>query len=163
MTTLRSVTASAIAAAVLATSVTPAMAQGYRGDGYRNPGQQWGGYRRDRNRGPNAGQVVGAIALVGIIAAIASASKNNRNHGGIGGEDAAANACAARVEQRFGGNGRASVEDVVRTRDGYEVRGTIDSRGYGRDYSNGQSFACSVRYGQVDDLRFDDGRGYQGY
>lgn len=163
MTTLRSVTASAIAAAVLATSVTPAMAQSYRGDGYRNPGQQWGGYRRDRNRGPNAGQVVGAIALVGIIAAIASASKNNRNQGGIGSEDAAVDACAARVEQRFGGNGRASIEDVVRTRDGYEVRGTIDSRSYGRDYSNGQSFSCSVRYGQVDDLRFGDERGYQGY
>lgn len=164
--TLRSVTATAIAGAMLATSVTPAMAQGIPGGGYGQIGwgNQWGGHRRHRDRGISAGDVVAGIAVIGVLAAIASAAskKNNRGYEGINNENDAANACASRAEQRYGQGARANIDDVYRTRDGYDVRGTLDLDRNWNDRSNryGERFTCSVRYGRVEDVRIGDGYAY---
>ena len=64
-------------AALLLTSAGPAAAQGWHGGGW---GGGWGPPRyRHPDRGSDAGAIIGAVAVVGIIAAIASASANKRN------------------------------------------------------------------------------------
>jgi hypothetical protein len=116
-----------------------------------------------------------------VLAAIASAaskssnrnrSYNDRVRGEINSEDQAADACASRVEQRLGNNARVSnIDNVTRTRDGYEVQGTVSARDYrnnrddryGRNSDGGQRFTCSIRYGQVEDVRIDSGYAYGGY
>lgn len=164
MKTVRSVTAAALAATMLATSVTPALAQGYPGGGYNNRG--YGDYGRHHRRHDRigAGEVIAGVAILGVLAAIASSgSKRNRGYedayrGGINTENAAADACAAEVE-RAGGRQRVSGIDIVsRTRDGYSVRGTIDSGqgGYGYGRNDRQRFTCEVRYGAVESVRIDD-------
>jgi hypothetical protein len=174
MMKLRSVTAGAIATAMLATSVTPAMAQGYPGGyggyGYGRPGYGGDGYRRHRDR-DNTGAVVAGVIGVGILAAIIASASSNKNrstnggyatnsrYGNIRTDDAAADACASAAEQQLGGSARVSgINTVDRVSDGYNVRGTVD---YGRNSSsrndswrnNGsydqRSFSCSVRYGNV--------------
>ena len=172
MKMVRSVTA-LVATTMIATSVTPAMAQGfpggYPGGGYRNGGYGWNdGYRRHhRDRGVSAGDVIAGVAIIGVIAAIASAASKSKNRdrgndGNINTEDQAADACASRVEQYYGNNARVrSVDDVQRTRDGYSVRGTVDLND--RNDRNTQRFTCAVRYGQVEDVRVDDGLAYRGY
>jgi Tfp pilus assembly protein PilE len=168
MKMVRSVIASTITAAVFATSATPAMAQGYPGAGYNN-GYVNRGYDRSRhhNRGVSAGDVIAGVAIIGVLAAIASAaSKSNNRNGGyrsnINSEDQAAEACASRVEQRYGNSARVrNIDDVQRTRDGYEVRGAVETSDR---YDRGtQRFTCSVRYGQVEDVRVDSGYAYRGY
>jgi hypothetical protein len=167
MKMVRSVTA-LVATAMLATSVTPAMAQGvYGGFGYGNHGYDRG--RRHHDRGISAGDVIAGVAIIGVIAAIAGAASksNNRSRdrgseGNINSEDQAADACASRVEQYYGNNARVrSVDDVQRTRDGYSVRGTVNMND--RNDRNTQRFTCSIRYGQVEDVRADDGLAYRGY
>jgi hypothetical protein len=177
MKMVRSVTA-LVATTMLATSVTPAMAQGFPGGfpggGYGNSGRGWhDGYRRHhRNRGVSAGDVIAGVAIIGVIAAIASAASssknrnggvyNDRDRGNINSEDQAADACAIRVEQYYGNNARVrSVDDVQRVRDGYSVRGTVDMND--RNNRDAQRFTCSIRYGQVEDVRIDDGLAYRGY
>jgi hypothetical protein len=171
MKMVRSVTA-IVATAVLATSVTPAMAQGvYGGFGYGNQGFGNRGYDRGRrhHRGIDAGDVIAGVAIIGVLAAIAgAASKSNhrngddRYRGNINSEDQAADACASRVEQRYGNSARVrGIDDVQRTRDGYEVRGTIETND--RDDRNTQRFTCSIRYGQVEDVQVDSGFAYRGY
>jgi hypothetical protein len=184
MKMVRSVTA-LVATTMLATSVTPAMAQGFPGGfpggGYGNSGRGWNdGYRRQhRDRGVSAGDVIAGVAIIGVIAAIASAASSSKNRnrdrgyeGNINSEDQAADACAIRVEQQLGNNARVSnIDTVNRTRDGYEVRGTVSSRDYrdnrddryGRNSDQGQRFTCSIRYGQVEDVRISDGYAYRGY
>ena len=165
MKMVRSVTASAIATAMLATSATPAAAQVYGGGSYGNYGYG-GGYGRHHDRGVNAGDIIAGVAIIGVIAAIASAasgSSRNRYRGNINSEGQAADACASRIEQRY--DARVSnINNVYRTRDGYDVRGTIETRDgrYG-DRNQGQQFTCSVRYGQVEDVRVDGGYAYRGY
>ena len=183
MMKLRSVTAGAIATAMLATSVTPAMAQGYPGGGY--PGGGYGrpgygggyggeGYRRHRDH-DNTGAVIAGVIGVGILAAIiasASSSKNRTSNGGyatnstgsIRTDDQAADACASAAEQQLGGSARVSgINTVDRVSDGYNVRGTVDygSGSASRNDSwrnNGgytqRSFSCSVRYGSVSRVDF---------
>jgi hypothetical protein len=56
------------AVALIAVSTTPASARGWG----------WHGGYRHHDRGPDAGTVIGAIAAVGIIAAIASAASSSR-------------------------------------------------------------------------------------
>jgi Tfp pilus assembly protein PilE len=177
MKMVRSVTA-LVATTMLATSVTPAMAQGFPGGfpggGYGNSGRGWNdGYRRHhRNRGVSAGDVIAGVAIIGVIAAIASAASKSKNQtndrdyrGNINSEDQAADACAARVEQYYGNNARVrSVDDVQRTRDRYSVRGTVNmNEQSNRDDRGTQRFTCSIRFGQVDDVRVDDGIAYRGY
>ena len=182
MMKLRSVTAGAIATAMLATSVTPAMAQGYPGGypggGYGHPGYG-GGYGRPDYRRRNhddTGAIIAGVIGVGILAAIiasASSSKNRQQSGGyanngytgnIRTDDAAADACANAAEQQLGGAARVSaVTAVDRVSDGFNVRGTVDyGRGNTSRYdswgNNGsydqRSFSCSVRYGDVQRIDF---------
>ncbi len=174
MMKLRSVTAGALATAMLATSVTPAMAQGYPGGyggGYGRPSYGYpGGYRRHRDH-DNTGAVVAGVIGVGILAAIIASASSNKNrstssgyasngYGTIRTDDAAADACANAAEQQLGGSARVSgIDTVNRVADGYNVRGTVD---YGRSTSNDRygssydqrSFSCSVRYGSVSRVDF---------
>jgi len=179
MMKLRSVTAGAIATAMLATSVTPAMAQGFPGGygGYGRPSYGfpggYGGYRRHRDR-DNTGAVVAGVIGVGILAAIIASASSSRNRtnggfatnatGNIRTDDAAADACAIAAEQQLGDSARVTgIDTVNRVSDGYNVRGTVD---YGRSNSgrndswrnNGnddqRSFSCSVRYGSVSRVDF---------
>ncbi len=177
MMKLRSVTAGALATAMLATSVTPAMAQGYPGGyggygGYGRPSYGYpGGYRRHRDH-DNTGAVVAGVIGVGILAAIIASASSNKNRTTSGGyasngstgtirtDDAAADACASAAEQQLGGSARVSgIDTVNRVSDGYNVRGTVD---YGRSSSNDRygsnydqrSFSCSVRYGSVSRVDF---------
>ncbi len=175
MMKLRSVTAGALATAMLATSATPAMAQGYPGGygGYGRPTYGYpgypGGYRRHRDH-DNTGAVVAGVIGVGILAAIIASASSNKNrttsgsyasngYGSIRTDDAAADACASAAEQQLGGSARVSgIDTVNRVADGYNVRGTVD---YGRSsndrYGNGydqRSFSCSVRYGSVSRVDF---------
>ncbi len=150
MMKLRSVAAGAIATAMLATSVTPAMAQGYPGGGYGGGygrpgygGGYGGGYRRHRDH-DNTGAIVAGVIGVGILAAIIASASSNKNrttnggyatnnYGNIRTDDAAADACASAAEQQLGGSARVSgINTVDRVSDGYNVRGTVD---YGRNNS----------------------------
>jgi len=153
MKMVRSVTASALATAMLATSITPAMARDFSGFN-RGYGFNQGQFRH-RDRGISAGDVIAGVAVIGVIAAIATAaSRSNRRNGGIDSEDRAADACAARAEQQFGNGARVDgIDEVFRTRDGYEVRGTVDSRSY---RGGAARFTCSVRFGAVENVRFDN-------
>ena len=177
MMTLRSVTAGALATAMLATSVTPAMGQGFPawgspggyGRGHGRPSLGYpGGYRRDRD---NTGAVVAGVVAVGILAAIIASASSNRNRstnggfannsytGTIGTDDAAADACASAAEQQLDGSARVSgIDTVNRVSDGYNVRGTVDygrsSNGRYGNYNDQRSFSCSVRYGSVARIDF---------
>lgn len=188
MMTLRSVTAGAIATAMLATSVAPAAAQGYPGGGYGQQGYGYG-YRGDdyryrdyrrHDRGSDAGAIIAGVAVVGIIAAIAAsaAKKQNRGYnngyngyngyrGRIDNENGAADACVSAAEKRLGQGARVTgIDTVDRTRDGFSVTGTANARDYGRDYGRGgdaQSFRCTVRYGAVERVDFSGYAGYGGY
>ena len=172
MMKLRSVTAGALATAMLATSVTPAMAQGFPvyGYGYGQPryGSQYDRYRHRRNH-DNTGAVVAGVIGVGILAAIIASAASSRNRtsnngyvttGTIRTDDQAAEACASAAEQQLGGSARVSaVTAVNRVSDGFKVRGEID---YGRSNTNDRygnsydqrSFSCSVRYGNVQRVDF---------
>jgi hypothetical protein len=165
MKMVRSVMTAGLATAMLVTSVTPAMAQGFPGGGYGNPYGDRG--RRHHDRGISAGDVIAGVAIIGVLAAIAGAASksNNRNRsndGTINSEDQAADACASRVEQRYGNSARVrNIDDVRRTRDGYDVRGTVETND--RDDRGTQRFTCSIRYGQVEDVRIDSGYADRGY
>ena len=178
MKKLRSVTAGAIATAMLATSATPALAQGYSGygygqgygypgygdgDGYGYDDYRYRDYRhRHRNRGSDAGAVIAGVAVIGIIAALAaSASRRNsaqqswngRTTARIDSEDAAASACAAGAEQRLSSGARTTdIDDVQRTGEGYTVRGRVELNQ--RSDRDRQSFTCTVRYGAVERIDF---------
>jgi hypothetical protein len=166
MKMVRSVTA-LVATTMLATSVTPAMAQGFPGRGFPGGGYGDRGYGRHHDRGISAGDVIAGVAIIGVIAAIASAASGSKNRNGgyrgnINSEDQAADACASRVEQRYGNSARVrNIEDVQRTRDGYEVRGTVETNDRD-DRGSQQRFTCSIRYGQVEDVRIESGYAYQG-
>jgi hypothetical protein len=171
MSNIRKAVSVIVAAALASTSVTPAFAG--NGGGFSS-GYGWGGgygkgYRhrhyRHRDR-VDAGDVIGAVAVIGIIAAIASsASKNKRKSGGLGGsargnivsEEAAVDACAQAAESQAGS--RASVRDISqvdRTSDGWDVEGVIEQREDWRDdRPEERRFTCSVRFGSVDSVYID--------
>jgi len=70
------------AIALLAGSVVPAAAQGWGHGGWGGPGGGWGHRPHYRDRGLNAGDVIGIAALIGAVAVIASsASKSNKERG----------------------------------------------------------------------------------
>lgn len=156
--------------AFVLTPATPAMA-GWGGV-HVSSGYGWGsgygrGFRhrhyRHRDR-LDAGDVIGAIAVVGIIAAIASSASRAKDRpvarnqsGRIVGEDAAVDACADAAEQQAGT--RSSVRDITqvdRTTDGWDVEGVIEQRGTWRDDGGEERrFTCSVRLGRVDHVYID--------
>lgn len=171
MTMLRSVTAGAVAAAMLATSAAPAMAQGYPG-GYGSYGRPtYGpgpGFNGNRYRGhrDNTGAIVAGVVGVGILAAIlASASKSNRNqdsgynnnsYGSIRSDNDAADACAAAAERQSGGNARTRSIDTVDAvgNAAYNVRGTVSVASNGYDDRDARGFNCTVRQGSVQRIDF---------
>lgn len=183
MTGLRKMMATTVAGALLATSATPALA---RPGGWGNPGWGggWGGHRRWRHRdGIDVGDVILGAIIIGGIAAVASAASNSgrdrtRNRDGNWGggwsrdegtEDEAVDACARAAEREGSryGNG-AKVEDitsVARQDGGYRIHGVVSAdRSYGNGrYNDNSRFSCSVRYGQVEDIHFDDDRSAFGY
>jgi hypothetical protein len=171
---LRKLTATAVAGALLATSATPALAR----PGWGAPGGWGGGHRRWGHRGDgiDAGDVIlGAIILGGIAAVASAASSSNRDRtskGDWGGgwsrdegtEDAAVDSCARAAERegaRYGQDARVEdITSVARQDGGWRVYGVVSAdRGNGNDrYGDKSRFSCTVRYGQVEDVRFEDDR-----
>jgi len=95
----------------------------------------------------DAGDVVAGVALVGGIAAIASAIKNSNRQR----QDAAVDDCANEAESRA--NGRVSAIVSVNKRKGYyTVEGVVDG---GPDSGGGLSFLCTVRNHRI--YAFDTG------
>lgn len=174
---MRFVRSAILAAAALATAMpaTPAFAGGWGGtfisgglsfgSGYRGHRRGW----RHRDR-VDAGDVIAGIAIFGAIAAIASSASRNRRdrstssdraraEGSITSETAAVDACANAAEHEAGD--AASVRDILaveRTRDGWDVEGTVEQRDDWRDQSGDRRrFTCSVRFGSVDAVFIDRG------
>ena len=154
MKKLSKIVAGAAAAAVATVSfAAPADAQRYR--------------YRDRDRGIDAGDVIAGVAIIGGIAAIASALDRDGQRYGYGYRDryrndyrSAVNACGYEAERY--GRGRVSITDIDRRGSGYRVRGVIDSQGgyggydrydrYDR-YDARVGFTCKTdRYGRIRDF-----------
>ena len=163
MTMLRSVTAGAVAAAMLATSAAPAAAQGY-GNGYGRPsyGQGWNG-NRNRHRGnDNTGAIVAGVIGVGILAAILASSSKSKgdnaygnSYGSIRSDNDAADACAAAAERQSGGNARTrSIDAVDQVGGGFNVRGTMTVSSSDYDDRDSGGFSCTVRQGNVQRVDF---------
>jgi len=129
MKNISKVVTGAAAAAVMSVSfAAPADAQ------YR--------YRDRYDRGIDAGDVIAGVAIIGGIAAIASALDRDGRSYGYNNRyryrdvySQAVNACGYEAE-RYGRGGRISVTDVDRRGNGLRVRGVIDAGyngGYGYD------------------------------
>jgi hypothetical protein len=167
VTIVRKIMATAVAVAVVGTSITPAFAggRGYDGSRYGYGGHYGRYYKRDRF---DAGDAIGIIAVVGIIAAIASASSSKKRardagvddrtydrgpyqKGAINSENDAVDACAEAAEDRAGKS--SSVRDVTKvstTQDGWEINGIIEVRDDWRDKSvQAREFRCVVRDGTL--------------
>ena len=150
----------AAAAALVTTgfAAAPAQAQSYR--------------YYDRDRGIDVGDVVAGVAIIGGIAAIASALGRDGDRYGYDNRyryrndyRSAVNTCGYQAE-RYARGGRVSVTDVDRRGNGYRVRGVVDSGydNYGRydrydryDRYGRQdarvAFTCSTdRYGRIRDF-----------
>ena len=148
----------AAAAALVTTgfAAAPAQAQSYR--------------YYDRDRGIDVGDVVAGVAIIGGIAAIASALGRDGDRYGYDNRyryrndyRSAVNTCGYQAE-RYARGGRVSVTDVDRRGNGYRVRGVVDSGGgYDRNYGYGYdrydrydarvAFTCSTdRYGRIRDF-----------
>ena len=110
----------AATAALLTVSATPAEAQ----------------YRRHRDRGVDAGDIITGVAILGGIAAVASALDRDGGRYGYGARDRyrdgysrAVESCGREAERMA--RGRVRITDVDRTgNDGYRVRGIVE-QGYG--------------------------------
>jgi hypothetical protein len=140
------VTGAAAAALVTLTAAAPADAQRYYGDRYRH-----------YDRGIDAGDVITGVAIIGGIAAIASAIGRDGSSYGYSNRYRyrdtyrdAVNACGYEA-QRYGRGGRISVTDVDRRGNGLRVRGVIDSGGgydrYDRGYGGYGGYDRYDRYG----------------
>jgi hypothetical protein len=134
----------ATAAMMAVTMAAPAEAQRYR--------------HRDRD-GIHAGDVIAGVAILGGIAAIASALDNDGRAYGYGyrnryrdGYTNAVNSCGNQAERY--GRGRVQITDVDRRgADSYRVRGVI-SAGYDR-YDRGYDQRYDRDYGRYDADRYD--------
>ena len=171
MADMRKMVAGTMAAAMMISTSSPALAGWGGGHGGYGGYNGYGGHGRGHHDRVDAGDVIGVIAVVGIFAAIASAaSKAKRDRRGtssndpyldqrgkISSENAAVDACATATEQR--GGEAASVRDIqsVRTTsDGWDVEGTVEQRSNWRDHSpEKHRFTCSVRYGSIDSVYID--------
>ena len=153
----------AAAAALVTTgfAAAPAQAQSYR--------------HYDRDRGIDVGDVVTGVAIIGGIAAIASALGRDGDRYGYDNRSryrndyrSAVNTCGYQAE-RYARGGRVSVTDVDRRGNGYRVRGVVDNGGgydrYGRNdrygygydrydrYDARVAFSCDTdRYGRIRDF-----------
>jgi hypothetical protein len=91
----------------------------------------------------DAGDVVAGVALVGGIAALASAIKR----GNRAKQDAAVDSCADEAEYRGHGD-LAEITHVSKRKGYYTVEGLLDGEG-----GAGTSFTCTVRNGRIYSLR----------
>lgn len=122
---------------------------------------------RDRDRGVDWGDVITGVAVIGGVAAIASAlSRDRGRYGGYGDYGyrtrnyyvSAVNACA-RYADRYGG--RVRILDVDRrSSNRYRVRGVIES-GFGGGYGGYDRDDRYGGYGGYDRYGYG-GRGYYG-
>jgi hypothetical protein len=162
MVKLRKTIATAVAAALVATSVTPAAA-GWGGYGYSKYKYKYGRYKK--RDGLDTGDVIGILAIAGLVAAIATSGKAKRREreagvyndrgpykrGSINSENDAVDACALAAEDRAGK--LSSVRDVTKvsvTEDGWDVEGTIEARDTWRDKApQTRNFNCVVRDGTI--------------
>jgi hypothetical protein len=163
MINMRKMISAVAAAALVATSVTPAFAGG-RGYGYGYGGKYKYGRYYKRNR-LDTGDVIGILAVVGLVAAIASSGKSKRRareagvynesgpykRGAINSENDAVDACALAAEDRAGK--MSSVREVTKVsaiEDGWDIAGTIEARDDWRDKEVlPRGFNCVVRDGTV--------------
>ena len=102
------------------------------------------------------------------LASIAASSSSRRGYNGnIRNERQAADACARAASSQFGRV--QGIDEVFRTPNGFRVRGTVESggygQGYGQGYGYGERFACNVRFGQIANLRLAGGgqRGWSSF
>jgi opacity protein-like surface antigen len=172
MAMFRKMTGSALIAAMLAASATPALAR--PGHGWGNP-YGGGGYGRRWHRGHDddfGNVLLGAVIAGGLfaIASAASKAKNERGDNGVvyGGdtrrgdrprdsrdwseaENEAASVCADSAEALASKRGiDAKVDDidfVDRDSEGYRVEGRLEG---------GRSFNCGVRNGELTYIQFDN-------
>lgn len=167
MMKMRKMIATSVAAALVVTTVTPATAgwggygYGYGKYKYKNK-YRYGRYKRD---GLDTGDVIGILAIAGLVAAIATSGKSKRREreagvyndrgpykrGSINSENDAVDACALAAEDRAGK--MSSVRDVTKvlvTEDGWDIEGTIEARDDWRDKSvQTRAFNCVVRDGTI--------------
>jgi hypothetical protein len=132
-------------------------------------------YRRHRDRGLDAGDIITGVAVLGGIAAITSAIGRDTGRYGYGygygnryrnDYNYAVQACATEAQRM--GRGRVQITDVDRTgSDRYRVRGIVDAdygynrgydrydRDYGRyDRGGRDDFTCYARgNGRITDFR----------
>ena len=140
----------ALAATILITASAPADAQ-RRWDRDR--------YRRDRDNGIDAGDVIGGLLAVGAVAGIAAALTKNK--GGSGdtyrNERRAIDACVDEAEgtSRYGSVRVTDVTDVQRQDGYYYVSGYMDVAGSASDTAVG--FTCTTRSGTIYDFQRSDG------
>lgn len=168
MITVRKMIATGVTAALIATSITPAFA-GRRGSGYdRGYDHGYSKHRHGRHhKGDNldTGDVIGILAVVGLIAAIASSGKAKRRareagiyndsgpyqKGAIKSENEAVDACALAAEDRAGK--MSSVREVTKvsvSEGGWDIAGIIEARDDWRDKTVApRDFNCVVRDGTV--------------
>jgi len=161
-----SMSAGSAAAVDLPASAGPAAVhQADKAEGYG-----WRGYRHRRDR-VDAGDVLAGVLILGTIAAVASAARNDRDRGypdqrepwpqdrqrydtrewddeGSRGLDRAVDICVDEVER---GRGEVDIVDSVNRRgDGWDVRGRLDS---------GSAFTCRIgNDGRVGGIVVDGGR-----
>jgi hypothetical protein len=165
MITVRKMISAGVATALIVTSVTPAFARRHdRGYGH---GYDYGhGYGR-HHRGHDdldTGDVIGILAVVGLVAAIASSGKAKRRareaggydsgpyqKGAITSENEAVDACALAAEARAGK--MSSVREVTKVsvnEGGWDIAGTIEARDDWRERAvQTRGFNCVVREGTV--------------
>jgi hypothetical protein len=112
---------------------------------------QWRG--RDRDRGIDAGDIITGVAVIGGIAAIASAVGRDDGRYGYGygnryrnDYNYAVQSCAQEAQRM--GRGRVQITDVDRTgNDRYRVRGVVSADyGYGGGYGGYDRYDRSDRY-----------------
>lgn len=124
-----------------------------------------------KNGGISTSDIITGVAILGGIAAVASAIGRGNNNGvysngrypstygyGTGyGEQAAVESCSYEAQRRGGGgynnsygNARAQITDVKRSSNSYRVRGVIDASYNGDVYNRGYGnqrvgFTCKAR------------------
>jgi hypothetical protein len=172
MTKLKFFAGSAVALALVATSISPAFARGGWGGGWR--------HHRHHDR-IDAGDVITGIFIIGAIAAISGGSKKSRSERAsrserdsrrddsddpraedrskISSEDDAVQACATAAEDRAGPASSVRRIDTVRSEgDGWTVAGVIERRDSWRDRSaQERSFSCTVQFGRVESINIASG------
>lgn len=117
------------AATLLAAFAPPAQAEGYHRH-YRHHGH---------HDDVDADDLVAGAVVVGGIAAIAAAIKEDKRRK----QDAAVDRCAGEAESRTGGR-VAEIFRVARRKGYYTVEGTLDG-----ETGPGNNFTCTVRRGAI--------------